>query len=219
MRTTNKVQYDPTSSTEWRPSYKLLTGAILPRAIAFVSTVDSAGRMNLAPFSFFTAACANPPTVLFCPMRKGDEAVKKDTLAFLQETGDFVVNVVTEAIVEPMNVCATDFPAGDSEFERSGLTPVASVKVKSPRVGESPVSLECKLKEVVEVSSLPGGGAIVIGEVVMFHVADNLFEDFRIDTQELKPVGRLAGSHYCRVNDLFELTRQTFKEYQASGAP
>ena len=147
-------------------------------------------------------------------MRKGPKAEKKDTLEFLRETGDFVINIVSESLAEAMNVCAVDFPTGMSEFEKAGLTPVASEKVRSPRVAESPVAFECKLKQILEVSSLPGGGSIVVGEVVLFHVKDELVEDFRIDTPSLAPVGRLAGSQYCRTTDLFELQRLNYQQYQ-----
>ncbi|MCA9791227.1 MAG: flavin reductase family protein [Candidatus Eremiobacteraeota bacterium] len=199
--------FDPATSDDWRPAYKLLTGAVVPRAIAFVSTVSGQGVPNLAPFSFFTAVCAKPPTILFCPMRAGEAGTKKDTLRNLEEVGDFVVNVVTEKLAEDMNRCATDFPYGVSEFSEVGLTPAASTFVRSPRVAESPISMECKLSQVVTVGETSGGGSVVLGEVVAFHVDDELVDDFRIDLEKLAPIGRLAGASYTRVNDLFEMTR------------
>lgn len=205
------MQFDPSTSDGWRSTYKLLTGAIVPRAIAFVSTVSPDGTLNLAPFSFFTAACANPPTVLFCPMFRGEEAEKKDTLRNIEDTGEFVINVVTESIAERMNVCATEFPFGINEFEESGLTPAPSVRVRPPRVSESPINMECTLNQIVTISDRPGGGSIVIGEVVAFHVADELVEDFRIDTAKLAPIGRLAGPSYTRVREFFEMERLPYQ--------
>ncbi len=199
--------FDPSKSPEWKPCYKLLTGAIVPRAIAFVSTISADGVANLAPFSFFTAVCAKPPTVLFCPMRKGDTGEKKDTLRNLEATGEFVINVVTEAIAEQMNRCATDFPYGVSEFAEAGLTARPSQLVKPPSVAESPISMECRLNQVVAVGEGPGSGAAVLGEVVGFSVADELVDDFRIDLDQLAPIGRLAGASYTRVTDLFDMTR------------
>lgn len=140
-------------------------------------------------------------------MRAGEEGNKKDTLRNIEEMGDFVVNVVTEKLAEDMNRCATDFPFGVSEFSEVGLTPAASSVVRSPRVAESPISMECKLRQVITVSEASGGGSVVLGEVVTFHVEDDLFDDFRVDLAKLAPIGRLAGSSYTRVNDLFEMTR------------
>lgn len=205
------MQFDPSTSDGWRSTYKLLTGAIVPRAIAFVSTVSPDGSLNLAPFSFFTAACANPPTVLFCPMFRGDEADKKDTLRNIEATREFVVNVVTETIAEQMNVCATEFPFGVNEFEEAGLTPAPSQRVKPPRVSESPINMECTLNQIVTISDRPGGGSIVIGEVVAFHVADELVDDFRIDVAKLAPIGRLAGPTYARVREFFEMERLPYQ--------
>lgn len=201
------MQYDPTLSEGWRPNYKLLSGSILPRAIAFVSTADPQGHLNLAPFSFFTVACANPPTVLFCPMRRGDTGGEKDTLKNIRQTGDFVVNIVTESIAEQMNRCATEFPHEISEFDEAGLTPVASVKVKAPRVAESPISMECQLKQIIDINDQPGGGSIVLGEVVLFHLEDEIVDDFRVNLERLRPIGRLAGSDYTYVRDLFSMDR------------
>jgi flavin reductase (DIM6/NTAB) family NADH-FMN oxidoreductase RutF len=187
--------------------YKLLIGSVLPRPIAFVSTRSKAGIDNLAPFSFFTVICANPPTVCFSIMRKGPAAQKKDTLTNIEETREFVINVVDESYVAAMNACSEEFEPDISEFIHSGLTPVPSVAVTPPRVGESPISLECRLKQIVEISAEPGGGSLVIGTVVRIVVRDDLYENGRIVTERWHPLGRMAGATFARVTDTFEMER------------
>lgn len=186
--------------------YKLLIGSILPRPIAFVSTMGADGIYNLAPFSFFTAVSANPPAIAFAPLLSMD-GKRKDTLINAERLGEFVVNVVSEDIVRPMNETSADFPPEIDEFEVSGLTPIPSDVVAVPRVKESHIAMECKLRQIVEMSSLPMGGSLVIGEVVRFHVDEDYFNDFRIDVDKLRPVGRLAGFSYTRTTDRFELVR------------
>src|SRR4051812_7330159 len=168
--------------------YKLMVGAIVPRPIAFVSTISLGGIRNLAPFSFFTAVSANPPVVCFAPMVRGSDGQQKDTLRNIQETSEFVVNIVSEDFVDRMNVCSAEFPPDVDEWEQSGLTPVASECVKPPRVAESRFHMECRLVDVVSVSKRPLGGSLVLGEVLRFHVADELFEDYRIDPDKLRGV-------------------------------
>jgi flavin reductase (DIM6/NTAB) family NADH-FMN oxidoreductase RutF len=197
--------------------YKLLIGSIVPRPIAFVSTQSPEGALNLAPFSFFNGVSGNPPAVLFCPLVRASDSKTKDTLRNITATKEFVVNVVTEAIAEKMNLTSAEFPPEISEFAESGLTPVPSQKVKPPRVKESPVNMECKLLQMVPVGTGPLGGTVVIGEVVLFHVADELFDNFRIDLKKLAPIGRLAGSSYCRVTDIFDLVRPKTGEIKPNG--
>jgi flavin reductase (DIM6/NTAB) family NADH-FMN oxidoreductase RutF len=187
--------------------YKLMVGAIVPRPIAFVSTVSRAGGRNLAPFSFFTAASANPPVVCFAPMVRGSDGQQKDTLRNVQETGEFVVNIVSEDFVEKMNICSAEFPPDVDEWEKSGLTPVTSECVKPARVQESRFHMECKLVDVVSVSKQPLGGSLVLGEVLRFLVADELFEDYRIAADKLRAVGRMGGPTYARTTDRFDLER------------
>ena len=187
--------------------YKLMVGAIVPRPIAFVSTVSRSGVRNLAPFSFFTAASANPPVVCFAPMVRGSDGQQKDTLRNVQETGEFVVNIVSEDFVEKMNICSAEFPPDVDEWEKSGLTPVASECVKPARVQESRFHMECKLVDVVSVSKQPLGGSLVLGEVLRFHVADELFDDYRIAPEKLRAVGRMGGPSYARTTDRFDLER------------
>jgi flavin reductase (DIM6/NTAB) family NADH-FMN oxidoreductase RutF len=187
--------------------YKLLVGSIVPRPIAFVSTMDTNGIANLAPFSFFTAASANPPVVCFCPMIRRVGPAKKDTLRNIEETGEFVINIVSEEFGEKMNQCAAEVPPEVNEFEISGLTPLASDLVRPPRVAESHVQMECRLLQLIRVSEKPMGGTIVIGEVLRFHVTDGLVEEFRIDPARLRALGRMAGSTYVRTTDRFDMER------------
>ena len=185
-------------------NYRLLSGAVITRPIAFVSTISLHGVRNLAPFSFFNAVCSEPPVVSFCPTSREP---LKDTLANVLATGEFVVNIVNEAIAAQMNICAAEYPADVDEFEVSGLTAVASDVVKPPRVLESPVSMECRLIEVVDVSRLPRGASLVLGEVVRFHVDDGVVSNYVIDPDKLRAVGRMSANSYVRTRDRFELIR------------
>jgi flavin reductase (DIM6/NTAB) family NADH-FMN oxidoreductase RutF len=187
--------------------YKLMIGAIVPRPIAFVSTISLKGIRNLAPFSFFTACSANPPVVCFAPMVRASDGRQKDTLQNVQETGEFVVNIVSEDFAEKMNICSAEFPPEIDEWEKSGLTPIGSDCVKPPRVGESHFNMECKLVDVVSVSKQPLGGSLVLGEVLRFHLADELFDEYRIDPDKLRAIGRMGGPTYARTTDRFDLQR------------
>jgi flavin reductase (DIM6/NTAB) family NADH-FMN oxidoreductase RutF len=192
--------------------YKLMIGTIVPRPIAFVSSLDEHGVRNLAPFSYFTAVSADPPVVLFCPSVRRDDPQRglvahKDTLLNVIATREFVINVVTEAIVEKMNLTSAQVPPEVDEFELAGLTPLPSELVKPPRVAESPVQMECRLRQIVEVSDRPAGGSIVLGEVLRFHVREDLVENFRVDPEQLAAVGRMGGPTYVRTRDRFDLKR------------
>jgi flavin reductase (DIM6/NTAB) family NADH-FMN oxidoreductase RutF len=194
-----------------RQVYKLMTGMIVPRPIALVSTVNRDGVANLAPFSFFCGVGSNPPTVLFCPsLRPADSpepGQKKDTLRNVEETGEFVINVVSDAIAAAANAASAEVPPEVDEFALSGLTPVASVAVRPPRVAESPAQMECKLLQVIYTGHAPGSGVIVLGEVVRFHLREDLVEDFRVDPAGLDAVGRMAGNTWVRTRDRIELIR------------
>jgi flavin reductase (DIM6/NTAB) family NADH-FMN oxidoreductase RutF len=188
--------------------YKILIGSVVPRPIGWISTVDEAGRPNLAPFSFFNVVCPKPPTVLFCPMIRGTDGNTKDTLNNVKATGEFVVNIVTEELVPAMIASSVEIAADVNEFELTGLKTAPSVVVKPPRVAQSPIHFECKLTQIVEIGNNRGGGSVVIGEIVHLHVDERvLFDEDKIDLKALKPVGRLAGSAYVRVTDLFEIER------------
>ncbi len=196
---------DP-ATTEPVNCYKLLIGSITPRPIAFVSSVDRDGVFNLAPFSFFTAISGNPPVIGFSPM-VNLEGRRRDSRNNIEARGEFVVNIVSEEFVEKMNATAVDVAPEVDEFELSGLTPLTSDVVCAPRVAEAHVSMECRLIQVVEISDKVLGGAFVIGEVVRFHVDDALFDNFRLDPDQLRTIGRMGGNTYARTNDRFDLPR------------
>jgi len=204
-RYTGAMIVDPATQPP-QNTYKLLIGSIVPRPIAFVSTISPSGVYNLAPFSFFNAVCANPPTVLFCPNNRNPT---KDTLRNVKATGEFVVNIVSEDIAGKMNVTSGDYPPDVDEFQVSGLTAVASDLVKPPRVRESRVSMECKATQIIPIGAegQAWGGNVVLGEVLRFHVDDAIVHDFRIDPDKLLAVGRMGGNEYCRIRDRFELIR------------
>ncbi len=181
-----------------------LEAVVVPKPIAFISTISKEGVPNVAPFSWSTPACHHPPTLCFAALRSPTaEDGKNDTLRNAEYAGDFVVNVVDEQIAEAMNVAAGEWPKDVDEFAKAGLTTVPSKRVKSPRVGEAPVSIECKLVQTVEV----GGGAstLVLGEAVLTHIRDDLYKDGEIDVRKLKPVGKMEGFMFCRIQDVFEM--------------
>ena len=184
--------------------YKLLIGAVVPRPIAFVSSVSADGVRNLAPFSFFNAICGEPPVICFSVSNREP---RKDTLANVRATGEFVVNIVSEEIAAQMNLASGEYPADVDEFDVSGLTAVPSDLVQAPRVKESHVNMECRLMQIIEVSARPMGGSLVLGEVVRFHIDDAVISDFRIDADKLAAVGRMSGYDYARTRDRFSLVR------------
>jgi flavin reductase (DIM6/NTAB) family NADH-FMN oxidoreductase RutF len=198
-----KLSADPASQPAIA-SYKLMIGSIVPRPIAFVSTISREGVTNLAPFSFFNAVCAEPPVICFSVSNR---VPAKDTITNIRANGEFVVNIVTEAIAERMNVCSGDYRAGVSEFSVSGLTPQPSEVVKPPCVRESPVNMECKLIQIVDVSTRPAGASLILGEVVRFHFDRAIADNFRIDPAKLRAVGRMGGNEYTRTLDRFEMIR------------
>ena len=190
------MNIDPTKQS-FQENHKLMIGSIVPRPIAFVSTKSTNGILNLAPFSYFNGVCSKPPTIMFAPARRGYDGLTKDTLNNIRSTKEFVVNLVSEEIVEPMVECATDYDKEIDEFKISNLTPIDSDKISSPRVKESKVSYECELNTIVEIGEAePGAGFVVIGTIVMFHIQDDVYNDGRIDLKALNPIGRLAGNSY-----------------------
>jgi flavin reductase (DIM6/NTAB) family NADH-FMN oxidoreductase RutF len=190
-------------------NYKLIIGSIVPRPIAFVSTCSAAGVLNLAPFSFYNGVCSNPPTLLFSVVRRGSDNQKKDTLLNIEATGQFVVNVVSHDIAEPMNACATEWPPEVDEFAQVGLTPIPSLKVKPPRVAECRIAMECELNQIVTIGSGedPGNGFIVVGTIVQYHLRQDVYSNGYVNVDALQPIARLAGSQYCPVREVFELSR------------
>ncbi len=187
--------------------YRVMTGIIVPRPIAFVSTVDPTGRNNLAPFSFFTAVSANPPVICFSPMVRGRDGTQKDTLRNIEATGEFVVNIVSEHLAVQMNACSAEVPPEVDEFSLSGLTPLASDRVRPRRVREALASMECRLHQVVHVSRLPLGGSLVLGELLLLHVDDSVIDGYSVDPDRLRAIGRMGGSTYARTTDRFQMER------------
>jgi len=185
--------------------YKLLIGCVVPRPIAWVSTVGADGVNNLAPFSFFMGVCNTPPTIAFSSGPRAGN--RKDTVRNAQHTGDFVVNVVDDALAEQMNLTSGEYRPEVDEFALTGLTAAPGVKVRAPRVAEAPISLECRIVQVIPVGR--GPHSLVLGEIVHFHVRDDLYDAAtgRVDMHRLKPVGRLAGHLYAHVRDIFEMKR------------
>lgn len=191
--------------------YKLLIGSIVPRPIAFVSTVCPQGLENLAPFSFFAGVGSNPMTLLFCPANKPD-GTEKDTLRNAKPpseggTGEFVVNIVSHEFANRMAACAEPLAYGESEFTLSGLTRAPCRVVRASRVVESPVSFECLTRQVIPTNpGQPAGGNIVIGEVVHVWAREGLVSDrFHVNPDGLDAIGRMGGLWYCRTHDRFEM--------------
>lgn len=196
---------------------RVLTGVIVPRPIAFVSTMSASGLVNLAPYSFFNAVAYAPPTIVFSSSRRAGSK-QKDTLANIEETGEFVVNIVVDDIAEAMNKTSAEYPTDVSEFEIAGLTQATSDLIKSPRVAESPVNMECRLIQIVPLGQGSHQHGLVIGEVVYMHIRDDIIDGHRINHQKLKPTGRLAGNMYCHTADIFEMVRPVYEAEQTAKA-
>jgi flavin reductase (DIM6/NTAB) family NADH-FMN oxidoreductase RutF len=200
------MKIDPQSLNQ-KDRYKLLIGTIIPRPIAWVSTMDEDGNLNLAPYSFFTIGATEPLTLIFCPQLRTDSLEKKDTLRNIEMNREFVINLTDENTAEAMNRTATVLPWGQSEFEWAGVTPEVSDTISVPRVREAPAAFECILEQIVTIGDSPGGGAAVFGEVKKIHLRDDIYQDGYVLIEQLKPIGRLAGTGYTRVTDLFDMRR------------
>jgi flavin reductase (DIM6/NTAB) family NADH-FMN oxidoreductase RutF len=181
--------------------YRLMISIIVPRPIAFVSTVDLEGRVNLAPFSYFNAIASEPPLVGIAITDRPDDP--KDTLRNIRATGEFVANVVTEPLLEAMVKTAGEWPASVSEFEMAGLEPAPSVRVKPPSVASSPVQLECVLHREIPL----GNSFFVVGEIVLARVRDDVLTEGRVDALKLRPVGRLGGEFYSLTREVVKAPR------------
>lgn len=199
------VTYDISQITA-QDSYKLLIGAVVPRPIAFISTISSDGKRNLAPFSFFNGVSSKPLCIMVSITRRADGS-KKDTLLNIEATGEFVVNSVAEWMIEPANHCAGEYPYGVDEMEKVGLTPMASEMIKPYRVKESPVHFECKVYKMVEVGEGAGGSTVVIGEILKAHIHEKAHQNGRILHDETLPISRLAGDAYGMTPDTFDIKR------------
>lgn len=194
-----------TDDRSWRDIYKLCIGFINPRPIALVSTIATDGVLNVAPYSFYNMVSGNPPVVLFCPTFRRTGA-PKDTLQNIADTGEFVIATVSQEIAAPMNQCAADLPAAESEFAFSGLTPAPATRVQPRLVRESPVNMECRLRQVVTTGTGPGGGNVVFGDILVIHVDDAILDaEGLVDPHKLTTVGRLGGAWYANADNPYEM--------------
>ena len=198
-------------SPESRPSkdiYKILIGTVLPRPIAWISSVDPSGNMNLAPFSFFTVASVNPPILCFSPLLQED-SIEKDTLANISQTGEFVVNIVSYDLAQTMNRTSARYPSDVNEFEVAGVTPKQSTFVEPPCVADSLVNFECKLKQIISLGSEPMAGNLILGKVCNIHIHPDIVKNGEVDSEALDAIGRLGGNMYTTIRDCFEMERPT----------
>jgi len=193
------TSFDP-ELLETRDVHKLLSSAIAPRPIAFASTIDAQGNVNLSPFSFFNVFSSNPPILIFSPARRVRDNTTKHTLQNAVETKEVVINIVDFSIVEQMSESSKEYAKGVNEFIETGLTEVPSLKVKPPRVLESPVSFECVVENIVSLGEYGGAGQLIIAKVVHIHVKSDLLDaNDQIDHEKLDLVARLGGDWYTRV--------------------
>lgn len=186
-----------------------LLGAVAPRPICFASTMDREGNVNLSPFSFFNVFSANPPIMVFSPARRVRGNTTKHTLENILETDEVVINIVNYAMVQQMSLSSTEYPKGVNEFLKAGFTEVASDLVKPPRVGESPVQFECRVREVISLGDEGGAGNLVIAEVVRLHIKEDILNaEGGIDPVKIDTVSRLGANWYSRArNGLFEVPK------------
>jgi flavin reductase (DIM6/NTAB) family NADH-FMN oxidoreductase RutF len=206
------MQIDPAQHSH-AENYKILTNVVVPRPIAWVTSLNRAGVVNLAPFSFFNAV-GSDPIYLVISIGRRDDGTPKDTAGNIESSGEFVVNLVTEPLLAAMNISAVDFPPDQSELPAANLRTAPAARVKVPRLADAQVSLECKLHQ----SHPLGEYTLYVGEVVMFHVADALLGP-RLRINGFAPIGRMgAPSAYCRTTDRFEMPRMSYSEWQASTA-
>ena len=209
MTNTKYIEVDP-ANTPLPQLHQFLLGSVSPRPICFASTIDLEGRPNLAPFSFFNVVSVNPPVIVFSPNNSGRDGTPKQTFLNAKAVPEVVVNVVSYAMVEQMNIAAAPWEHGVSEFEKAGFTPVASDLVKPFRVAESPVQIECKVIDIKEFGDGGGSGKLIMAQVVKMHVKDSVLgEDGKIDPFKMKLVGRMGGSWYClpERDSMFELSQ------------
>ena len=209
------MQIDPKQQSK-KDNYKMLIGTVLPRPIAFVTSLTSEGVVNAAPFSFFNAVAPDPPMVSISCARKANGEMK-DTARNIKETREFVVHIVDSSNVDRINDTAVEFPPDVSEVDEVGFEMIPSVIVQVPRIKESKIHMECVLHQMLSfggTEEMPNVDFIV-GEVVQFHIADELYESGRINTELLDPVGRLAGTTYCKVGETFSMSRPSYEQWIA----
>lgn len=199
------MKIDP-ANLDYKDSHELLVGAIVPRPIAFVSTVSEDGVFNVAPFSFFTGVCVKPALIGFETAWRRD-GQKKDTLRNIEFSREFVVNVVPESMAKAISQAAEEYPSHMSEFKKTGLTPRKADMVKAPMVAESPVNMECRLVQILEFGQAPRRASFIIGEVIRVHVKDEIWVNGQIEMTKLRAIGRLGGQLYCHTTDMFEIEK------------
>ena len=193
-----------------RNLHKYLLSSIGPRPIALASTIDTNGVNNVSPFSFFNIFSANPPIAIFSPARRVRDNTTKDTLENIKEVKEVVINIVNDEIVEKASISSTEFPREIDEFIESGLTPVSSKKIKPIRVHESPVQMECKVNQIIELGQNGGAGNLIVCEIILIHIKSSILDkDNQIDQNKIKLVGRLGNNWYCKGfnESLFEIKK------------
>ena len=204
------IRIDP-QTTSTPDFYQFLIGSVAPRPIAFVSTMDKEGNTNLAPFSFFNAFSSKPPIVVFSVGKRVQDGTTKDTLSNVEETMECVINMVSHSIVRQMTLTAVNYPKGVNEFEKAGLTPLASDMVRPFRVKESPVQLECRVDRILPLGTEGGAGCLIICNVLCIHISEDVMDadKRRIDPQKIDLVGRLGRAYYTRASGdaIFEIVQ------------
>jgi flavin reductase (DIM6/NTAB) family NADH-FMN oxidoreductase RutF len=211
MRMSDKTSFDFGALSE-RQKYKLLIGAVVPRPIALVTTIDQQGRINAAPFSFFNCLSAEP-AILALGVENHEDTAFKDTARNIRNTGVFTVNIVSDAILKAMNVCAVPFGPGIDELQEAGLTAIAGEKVACPRIGESPAAFECRQHVTLEIGA---SRQIILGEVAAAHIDSTIVnERFHIDPYGLDAIGRMGGHGYARTRDYFDLPTMSIAEWES----
>jgi flavin reductase (DIM6/NTAB) family NADH-FMN oxidoreductase RutF len=194
------LSFDP-KEIPTKDLHQFLLGSVAPRPIAFASTIDKDGNPNIAPYSFFNAFSSNPPILVFSSNRRVEDNTTKDTLHNIQETGEVVINVVNYNIVRQMAVTSVSFPAGVSEFEKAGLTPIPSDLVKPFRVKESPAHMECKVRDIITLGEEGGAGHLIICDVVRMHISKDVIDERnRIDPHKMDLMGRMGRAYYVRAS-------------------
>ena len=187
-------------------NYKLLSGSVIPRPIAFVTSEDEKGNLNGAPFSFFNVVNNKPPMIAIAAQRSNGK--RKDTAINIEKTKEFVVHITDEFNIEDINETSAPLKYEDNELERTSLTLISSSIIQTPAVKEANIRFECKLDQMIQLGTKNDGADLIIGEVVMYHINEDVyFEDSKIDSNQLKPVARLAGNNYSKLGDIFTIKR------------
>ena len=194
-----KRRIDP-KETPTKDLHQYILGSIAPRPIAFVSSVNEDGVQNLAPYSFFNAFSSNPPIAVFSSNRKVADNTTKDTLHNAEIQKELVINMVSHNIVRQMAISSVSYPTEVSEFEKSGLTAIPSELVNAPRVAESPVNMECRVKEIITLGDKGGAGHLIICEILMIHIDENVLDGNRIDPHKIDLMGRMGRTYYVRAS-------------------